>query len=239
VHVLAPTKTNLAGIFALALLCLTACYTAFKFLESLTEDVYNSADVLRTSTWTVSDTPTVTVATFCGAIFVHPGGPRTVRIVFRPSSSCKNKSVTDAERSLTAVDVQMTRDGDTIRAFAKRVGDPVALCSIEASVDVYIPTGTRLIVETNAGSMLITGAPSEIIAKNNFGAFGADFVVGPESAALTGDTAAKLAVVRGSLYVDGQRRAKVSPGDRIKLTGDGELFVNGELYTPADGGAKH
>ncbi len=202
------SKTSvLAG--AIALLLALLCLTAFEFLERMADDAYKSADDVISRTWTVSDTPTVVVATFCGSVYVHPGDPRTVRIEVELHSSCKNKSLTDAERSLTAIDVQADQKGDAIRILAKRVGDPVQLCAVEASAHVYIPPGTRLAVETSAGSISIAGAPSEIVAKNRFGAFAADFVIGPRrSAELTGEADAKLAVVRSFLYVDGQAPRK-------------------------------
>ena len=220
--ILAALGVTISGIF-------------YVFLEDPREDQYFSATGLVSKSWQVSETTTVTVYTFCGAISVHSSPAGTVRVDVHPHGVCKNGRLEDAQTSVDDVDVQLMQDGDSIRICVEKTPHPTRrLCGVDAAVDLYAPPGSRLVLATDAGSMLITGELAEIVATNAFGSFGADFVIDPSGEhMLSYGPNATLAAVGGALYLDGQHRAQVKPGDRVQVLRDRELFLNGVLVKPA------
>lgn len=207
---------------------LAAIPLALAAMASLLDDVYQGARTRVEKTWSVHAPTRIVVDVFDGGIWVHPGEPGTVKATVEPHSSCKNGSVQQAEDALKVVDVDMAREGDTIRVIARRVGASPMTCSVSTSTDLYIPPGSSLVLRTTTGSISVSGAPSEVVMENQIGATGANFEVGPGGAPKVDRTSrARLEVVGGSATVGGRSCGTVSPGDHVKLTGDGRLYVNG------------
>jgi hypothetical protein len=213
------------------------CYPLLSILlRPLVRDVFESARVTIPSKWSVSETPTVVVSTFRGAIFVEESVHGTVEIEILCGADCKNLPEAEARRALGAIATEATRDGNIIRVGVKRARSLPKGVYAHAAVYIHVPPGSRLKVETEGGSMSIKGSFSEVIATNAYGAVGADFVVteadrendAPNEFALA---KGKVAVIGGVLYIDGASRAKVSSGDRITLTDD-KLLLNGQTSLP-------
>jgi hypothetical protein len=194
----------------------------------LLDDVYQSARSQVEETWSVRAAPRVIVDTFHGGIWVHPGEPGVVKATVEPHSSWKNGSLAQAENALKQVDVRFTREGDTVRVLAKQLGALPGMCNLSVSTNLYIPPGASVVLRTGAGSIAVSGEPSEVVMVNQVGAIGGDFKVGPSGAPnVDRGSGAGLEVVGGSLIVGGRSRGTVGPGDHVELRGDGRLFVNG------------
>jgi hypothetical protein len=194
----------------------------------LDDDVYQSARTQVEQTWSVHAAPRVIVDTFHGGISVHPGEPGVVKATVEPHSSWKNGSLAQAENALKQVDVRFAQEGDTVRAVAKQLGALPGTCNLSVSTNLYIPPGASLVLRTGAGSIAVSGEPSEVVMENQVGAIGGDFKVGSGGAPnVDRGSGAGLEVVGRYLMVGGRNRGTVSPGDHVELRGDRRLFVNG------------
>jgi hypothetical protein len=229
VGVLRMTIRSWMTVVAIVALGLAAIPLALAAIAStLLDDVYQSARTRVERSWTVHATPRVIVDTFHGGIWVHPGAPGLVKATVEPHSSWKNGSLVQAEGALKQVDVSLAQEGDTVRIIAKQVGALPGVCSLSVSTNLSIPPGANLVLRTGAGSIAVSGEPSEVVAENQVGAIGGDFKLGSGGAPkIDRGSGAGLEVVGGSLIVGGRDRGTVSPGDHIELRGDGKLFVNG------------
>ena len=171
--------------------------------------------------------PTVNINTFDGGIWVHPSKTGVVTAVFELHSTCKNGTFAMAEKTVKAIEVKTEQRDNEIRVQTRVIGELPNLCFPSTSTHLYAPVGSRLIVQTS-GSTWVSGAPSEVVVRNNVrGAVSADFEVGPSSAASApADTKGVFAVMNGSVFLDGRMCGKVGRGDHIKFAQDGKLFVN-------------
>ena len=196
--------------------------------DPLLDDVYQSARTQVEETWSVHAAPRVIVDTFHGGIWVHPGEPGMVNATVEPHSSWKNGSLAQAKNALKQVDVGFAQEGDTVRVVARQLSALPGTCSLSVSTHLYIPPGASLVLRTGAGSIAVSGEPSEVVMENQVGAIVGDFRVGSGGAPkVDRGSGAGLEVVGGSLMVGGRNRGTVSPGDHVELRGDGRLFVNG------------
>jgi hypothetical protein len=216
------------GLVALVALGLTAAFMAMAALTSLFDDVYQPARTKLEKTWEVRATPKVIVDVFDGGIWVLPGDPAVVKVTVEPYSSCKNGSVAEAENALKVVNVGLTQEGDTIRILAKKVRQPGNHCSVSTSTHIYAPAGSRLVLNTTIGSISVEGTPSSVVANNEGGALVANLEVGRDDAPKNERTPdARLAVMNGSLIVETRNCGRVGPGDHVRLTQVGKVYVNG------------
>jgi hypothetical protein len=218
-----------ATVVAIVALGLASIYLILAAVASvLLDDVYQSASSRVEKTWSVRAAPRVIVDTFHGGIWVHPGDPGEVKATVEPHSSWKNGSLAQAENALKQVDVRFAQEGDTVRVSAKQLGELPGTCNLSVSTNLSIPPGARLLLRTGAGSIAVSGEPSEVVMENQVGAIGGDFKVGSGGAPkLDRGSGTGLELVGGSLIVVGRDCGTVSPGDRVELRGDGKLFVNG------------
>ncbi len=215
-------------VVAIVAVVLAAIPLALAAIATLLDDVYQSASSQVEKTWSVQSPPRIIVDVFDGGIWVHPGEPGVVKATVEPSSSCKNGSIEEAEAALKLVDVSLTQAGDEIRVVAKRVAGGPSKCSVSTSTNLYVPAGTSLELRTGTGSILVLGAPSEVVMENQIGALGANFKVGPAGAPKVDRVpGARLEVAGAAVTLDGRNCGTVNQGDHVELTGDGRLHVNG------------
>jgi hypothetical protein len=222
------TIRSLMGLVALVALGLTAFFMAIAALTSLFDEVYQPAITKLEKTWEIRATPKVIVDVFDGGIWVHPGEPGVVKATIETSSSCKNGSAEEAENALKAVDVGLTQEGDTIRILAKKVRQPVIHCMLSTSTHVHVPAGSRLVLNTNIGSISVEGTPSSVVANSEGGCLFADFEVGRDDTLRNERTPdARLGLMNGSLILETRNCGGVGPGDHVQLTQVGKVYVNG------------
>jgi hypothetical protein len=130
----------------------------------LLDDVYRSASTQVEETWSIQAPPRVIVDTFHGGIWVHSGVPGVVKVRVEPHSSWKNGSLAQAKNALKQVHVRFSQEGDTVRVLAQQLGALPGTCNLEVSTNLYIPPGASLVLRTGAGSIAVSGEPSEVVS---------------------------------------------------------------------------
>jgi hypothetical protein len=226
-------KHPLPWALALGSLCLLVTHFGLRFIQSVGDDVYESAEGRFERKWTVDGAPTININTFDGAISVHPSKVGEVSLIVERHSTCKNGSVSMAKEAISAIEIIAAQDGDEIRVQAKVNGVLPSLCFLHTSTHLYAPRGSRLVLQTS-GSTWVGGAPSEVVIRNDIrGAVSADFEVGPSSSTVTlSETDAVFAVADGAVFLNGRTCCKVGVRDRVRLTQSGKLYVNDLLLLP-------
>src|SRR5262249_10612780 len=83
------------------------------------------------------------------------------------NSNCKNNSQAIAEDALRFIDVEMSKEAETIRIVSRRTDNGATGCwSLTTSIEVYVPDGARLDLKAGVGSIWGAGSPQEIKATN-------------------------------------------------------------------------
>lgn len=137
------------------------------------DDEFHGASTAIEKSWAVDSPPTITIDACGGGIWVRRGKANEVKVTVARNSNCKNNSQAIAEDSLRFIDVEMSKEAETVRIVSRRTDNGATVCwSLTTSIEVYVPDGARLNLKTDVGSIWVEGSPREIKASNVAGATG-------------------------------------------------------------------
>jgi RNA polymerase sigma factor (sigma-70 family) len=125
------------------------------------------AEEVITKTFTTKGSPRVVVGTFNGGLRVTTGGPGTVAAKVIKNTTAGTPE--EAQEELKKVEVTMQQDGDTVTITARRVEDQKPQVNRGASVELQVPAGAVLALETSNGGVTVTGATGDVTAHSSNG----------------------------------------------------------------------
>lgn len=123
-----------------------------------------SAEEVVAESFTTGPAPKVVVDTFNGAVAVHTGATgRVAATVTKRGSGVTQEAAND---DLENIDVQITREGDTIRVTAKRLA---GYSGGGATVELHVPPKAILDLHTSNGKIETAGPIGDVIARSSNG----------------------------------------------------------------------
>lgn len=166
------------------------------------DDTYFTASTVTKASWPASTPPTITVSNFSGGIWVRPSQEEVVTASVTRTSTCKNCSQLRAEDSLQLVEVDMVKEGEQIRIVTRRTDHGRVDAIMEASVEIFVPNKARLYLQTNVGSIAVSGSPMQINAENRIGIMLFDLLAADSSSKTSSSTRVRLEGGAGLAKVD-------------------------------------
>ena len=184
-------------------------------------------------------TPKVIVETFNGPIRVERGVGSKVDVeVVKTANGADNAA---AQAALAGIDVQITRDGDTVRVVARRpAGASTSMWSLGTSVTLRVPAATAATLQTGNGEVKVEGVEGPVKAHSSNGAIDLKGGTGPldlrtsngrvsceaTDAVVAAETSNGAIEFRGSLAAGGSSFETSNGAVRIKLPPDAAFALD-------------
>ncbi len=210
-------KSNLKTFAALLPMLLLVCTFAYAHLPSERDDPYT------TKTFTLKGQGKLNVETSGGSIQVAgtDGNQVTVEMYVKKSGSWTDwfSSDDDIEESLEEYNIDISQQGNTVNAVAKRKGKKWGNNKLSISFKVMVPKKMETQLNTSGGSITLSDVEGRQEVSTSGGSLNFENIAGNTTASTSG----------GSINVDGYEGtldAKTSGGSIRLFRGTGEMNVH-------------
>lgn len=192
--------------------------------------------------------PKVVVETFNGPIRLERGNSSKVEVEVVKTAGGADEAA--AQAALAGIDVQITREGDTIRVVARRPAG-VSMINLRAAVTMRVPAATGASLETSNGEVKVQGVEGPIKAHSHNGAIELKGATGAldlrttngrvaceaTDAVVTAETSNGAIDFRGTLAAGGSTFETANGAVRVKLPADASFALdaktsNGKVEAP-------